>query len=187
MRKFLLPLLATAALVTPAAAAAHGWHHHHALAKLSGTGTSFANATATASGQIVRSEKLGLGTFAASLATDWSKATTRTGERGTLSCAPATATLTLTGANVANTASASLTGKTCTFTKTDGTVVRGFLGRGTATGTGTLSALTTAKAFLVQRSDGTVRGAVFGGRKDAEGTRLTFATALSFGEHHCDR
>src|SRR4051812_38600062 len=98
MKRLLLPLLATAALAVPAAAAAHhGWHHHHAiLAKVSGTGTSFTGTTATASGSIVRSNKLGAGTFAASISTDWAHATTHTGMHGTLACAAATTTLTLT-------------------------------------------------------------------------------------------
>src|SRR5437868_7586419 len=127
MKKLLLPLLAVAALAVPAAASAHhGWFHHHGfLAKLSGTGTSLAGSTATASGSIA-SDKLGTGTFAAAITTDLTKATTHTGDRGTLSCAPATATLTLTGANTANTTHASLTGKTCTWTPTTGTAVSAF-------------------------------------------------------------
>src|SRR5919109_4393749 len=116
-KKLLIPLFAAAALALPAAASAHfGHHHHHALfAKLSGTGTSFTASSATANGTLA-SDKLGTGTFTASIATDWANATSHTGDRGTLSCAPATATLTLTGSNAANTATASLTGRTCTFT-----------------------------------------------------------------------
>lgn len=170
MRRLILPLLATAALAVPATAFAHHGHHHHRalLAKVSGTGSSFAASSATASGAIARSEKLGTGTFALSLSTDWSKATTRSGDRGTLSCAPGTATLTLTGATSSNTLKSSLAGKTCTFTPKTGTAVSAFFGRGTATGTGTLASLTgkTAKAFVVRKDDGTVRGAVFAGVRD---------------------
>jgi hypothetical protein len=166
MKKLLLPLLATAALALPAAASAHhGWFHHHAvLAKLSGTGTTFTGTTATASGSIARSNKLGAGTFAASIATDWTNAKTRTGTRGTLACAPATTTLTLTGANTADTTHATLTGKTCKWTPTSGSAVNAFFGRGAVTGTGALANLTgNEKAFLVQKADGSVRGAVFAG------------------------
>jgi hypothetical protein len=166
MKKLLLPLLASAALALPAAASAHhGWFHHHAfLAKVSGTGTSFTGTTATASGSIARSNKLGTGTFATSIATDWANAKTRTGKRGTLSCAPATTTLTLTGANTADTTHATLTGKTCQWTPTSGNAVNAFFGRGAVTGTGALASITgNEKAFLVQKADGSVRGAVFAG------------------------
>ena len=93
-----------------------------------------------------------------------------TGTRGTLSCA--TATLTLTGAGSATSAKAALTGKTCTWTPTSGSAVSAFFGRGGLTGAGTLANLTgsTAKAFLTQRADGTVRGGVFAGMR---GTAMT--------------
>ena len=73
--------------------------------------------------------------------------------------------LTLTGATTTNTASAPLTGKTCTWTKTDGTKVSTFFGKGTVTAAGTLAALNgkTGKAFLFQKADGTVKGGVFAG------------------------
>jgi hypothetical protein len=174
MRKLFLALLATAALAVPSAAFAHhghGWSHHHAtLAKLTGTGSSFGGATASASGTIVgRSDKLATGTFSVSLTNDLSKVTTKTSDRGTLSCAPATASLTLVdAASSANTATAALTGKTCSWTKTGSAdTIRAFFGRGTTTGAGTLAGLTgeTAKAFLVQKADGSVKGAVFAGHR----------------------
>ena len=119
---------------------------------------------------------LATGTFAASLSTNWSAATTKTFDQGTLSCAPATATITLTGATTTNTVSSPLTGKTCAWTKTDGTVVRTFFGKGAVTAAGMLAPLTgsTGKAFLFQKADGTVSGAVFAGRHEAEGL-TTFA------------
>ena len=149
MKKLIPSLLATVALATPASAwAHHGWHHHHhhALAKLSGTGTSFGAATATASGNIVGGS-LKSGTFAATVSTDWAKAVNHSTDRGSLSCAPATATLTL---NATATAQSSLTGKTCTWTPTTGSVVRAFFGRSA-----------TVKVLLMQKSDGTVKGAAF--------------------------
>ena len=108
MKKIMLALFATAALAVPGAALAHGGHHA-TLAKLTGTGTSFAGSSATASGSIAMSAKLGTGTFSATLTNDTAKATTRTGDRGTLSCAPSTATLTLTGATASNTLTGTLT------------------------------------------------------------------------------
>jgi hypothetical protein len=170
-KKLLIPLLAAAALALPAAATAHdGWHHHHhhaLFAKLSGTGTSFAGNAATASGSIA-SDKLGAGTFTASIATNWAAAKTRTGEKGTLSCAPATATLTLTGATATNTATASLTGRTCTFTKAGSTTPMGslFMGKDESlSAAGAVANLNgkAARAFLMQKADGTVKGAVFAG------------------------
>jgi hypothetical protein len=170
-RKLLIPLLAAAALALPAAAAAHdGWHphHHHALfAKLTGTGTSLAGSSATASGTIA-SDKLGAGTFAATVATNWAAAKTRTGDRGTLSCAPATATLTLTGASTANTTTANLTGKTCKWTPAGATSPAGsmFMGKDAkVSATGSVAGLagSVEKAFLIQKADGTVKGAVFAG------------------------
>lgn len=168
MKKLLVPLLATAALVAPAAASAHhGWFgfgHHMMLAKVSGTGTSFASASATASGKATGMMNV-TGTFSASISSDWTKAETHTGMGGTLSCAPATGTLTVTGAATTDTAKASLTGKTCKWTPTSGSAVSAFFGRGTTTGAGALASLTgsTEKAFLMQKSDGTVAGAVFAG------------------------
>jgi hypothetical protein len=174
MKKLMTICAAAAALAIPASALAHDghhhhfrWHHHHhAIAKLSGAGTSFGANTATASGA-ARSIKLGTGTFSATLSTNWSAATTRTFDRGTVSCAPATATLSLVGATTTNTLSApALTGKTCAWTKTGGATVRMFFGKGTVTAAGTLASLngTTGKAFLFQRADGTVAGAAFAGR-----------------------
>jgi hypothetical protein len=110
---------------------------------------------------------LGTGTFSATLSTNWSAATTKTSDRGTLSCAPATVTLSLVGATSTNTLSApALTGKTCAWTKTGGTTVRLFFGKGTVSAAGTLASLngTTGKAFLFQKADGTVAGAAFAGR-----------------------
>lgn len=190
MKMLLLPLLAAAALAAPAVGSAnHGHHgdrgnalfrvHRHAiLAKLSGTGTSFASAAATASGSIARSDKLGAGTFAASIATDSSKATTRTRGHGTLTCAPATATLTLTGTNTADTTHATLTGRTCTWTPTGGSAVSAFFGRGAVTGTGALASVTgNEKAFLFEKADGTVKGAVF------VGLNQTLQHQFAFSQH----
>jgi hypothetical protein len=184
MKQILLTLFATAALAVPGAALAHGGHfghHHHAtLAKLAGTGTSFAGASATASGSIAMSAKLGTGTFSAAITTDLAKATTRSGDHGTLSCAPSTAALTLTGATASNTLSGTLTGKTCTWTPKTGTAVSAFFGRGSVTGGGALADLTgkSGKAFLMQKSDGTVKGAVFAGSR---GER---SLLFSVGERH---
>lgn len=166
MKKLLLALIATAALLSPAAASAHAnWfsHHHRMLAKVTGTGTSFASASATASGTATGNAALGTGTFSATITTDTAKAVTHTGKRGTLTCAPATAALKLTGATATNTLASTLTGKTCTWTPTGGAAVSAFFGRGTATGAGTLAGMTGAseKAFLTRKADGTVRGAVF--------------------------
>lgn len=151
MKKTLfLPLLAAAALAVPAAASAHdGWHHHHhhaLYATLSGTGT-----ISSASGTMA-SNALGAGTFTSSIATTGA-AVTRTSDRGTLTCAPATATLTLVGSS---TVAATLTGKECTWTKAGAATAAGsmFWGR---------SSDGTTKAFVVAKADGTVKGAVFKG------------------------
>jgi len=150
----------TVALAFPAAASAH--HHHHALyAKLSGTGT-----LASAHGTIA-SNKLGAGTFTSSVTTTGA-ATTRTGNRGTLSCAPATDALTFTGSS---TVSLTLTGKSCTWTPAGSTSSTSmFFGRGS-----------TAKAFVVAKSDGTVHGAVFMGVD-----RTLFREFSATQSHDCD-
>jgi hypothetical protein len=184
MKRLLTALVAVTALAVPAAASAHhghGWHHRALLASVSGTGASFANPSAAVSGSIARSEKLGAGTFAATVTTDWTKATTRTGTRGTLSCAPASTALTLTGATASNTLSSTLTGKTCKWTPTGGTTTSAFFGRGTATGAGALAGLTgkTAKAWLIQKSDGSVKGAVFAGVRERRSLSL-----FAVGERH---
>jgi hypothetical protein len=95
------------------------------------------------------STKLGSGTFTSAVTTT-GVATTRTGSRGTLSCAPATDALTLAGSS---TVSLTLTGKSCTWTAVGSTASTSmFFGRGS-----------NAKAFLVAKSDGTLKGAVFMG------------------------
>jgi hypothetical protein len=180
MKKTLIALLATAALAAPTAALAHDghgsqWRHHDRglFAKLTGTGTSFGGNTATASGTIAMGTLFDHGTFTASLATTWSSATTKTSDRGTVSrgtvsCAPATATLSVVGVAAADTVAGTLTGKTCAFTKADGTVVRAFFGRGTANAAGSLATLNgnAARLFLVQKADGTVKGAALAGASD---------------------
>jgi hypothetical protein len=148
MRKALIATFV--ALAIPAAASAHDGrhhhhhHHHHALyARLSGTGT-----LGSAHGSIA-STKLGTGTFTSAVTTTGAS-TTHTGDRGTLSCAPATDALTLVGSS---TVSLTLTGKSCTWTAAGSTTSTSmFFGRGS-----------NAKAFLVAKSDGTVKGAVFMG------------------------
>jgi hypothetical protein len=179
MKKTLITLIATAALAAPTAALAHGghgkhWRGHGLYAKVSGTGTAFSGTTATATGTIAKGTLLDGGTFNASVTTTWSSATTKTFGKGTLSCAPATATLSVVGTTTANTVGGNLTGKTCAFTKTDGTVVRAFFGKGTATAAGALATVngTRAKLYLLQKADGSVTGAVFAG---SNGTSSLFA------------
>jgi hypothetical protein len=194
MRKLLLTLFAATALAAPTAASAHGdrgGHHRSVLARLTGTGTSFAGATASASGTLVgRSDTLTTGTFSLSLTNDLAKATTRTSDRGTLTCEPATASLTLASStSSADTVTASLTGKTCTWTKAGSTqTVRAFFARGTATGAGTLASLTgkTEKAFLLQRADGSVRGAVFAGRRGERSLFFSLGERRAQHESGCD-
>lgn len=186
MRRIATTLIATAALALPAAATAHdghgkrhhGWHKGKAaLAKLSGTGTTFGGTTATASGTASGGDALGTGTFSASLATTWSSATTNAYSKGSVSCAPATATLSLTGATTSNTLTTTATGKTCAWTKSDGTVIRAFFGRGTGDGAGTLAALDGAKTkvFLVQKADGSVNGAVVSGKHRVLSAQFTLS------------
>lgn len=199
-RKLLLPLLAAAALALPAAAAAHGgrhhtgWHAHRVLfARLTGTGTDFTAATAATASGTISSARLGNGTFAATISTSWASARTWTGDRGTLSCAPATATLTLTGATASNTTVANLTGRTCRWTPSGSTTVGGamFMGKdGSVTGTGSAAALTGSpeKAFLWERS-GAVKGAVFAAASVVTPMFRTFAeTQHVFAARtgHCD-
>jgi hypothetical protein len=142
MKKLLISILV--ALAVPAAASAH--HHSGVFARLSGTGT-LANANGT-----MLSTNLGTGTFHAAV-TLTGAATTRTGEHGTLSCAPATASVTLTGTS---TVASTLTGKQCTFTPACTTTAAGSLFVGSNT-------TTNMKAFIVAKADGTVHGAVVSG------------------------
>ncbi len=88
MRKILIPLVAAAALALPTSALAHGGGHHHGdgdhhgaiagIEKLSGTGTSFASTSATATGSLVNSVDHPNGHFSATLSTTWSSAQTKT-------------------------------------------------------------------------------------------------------------
>lgn len=144
MKKLLLPLVAVAALALPASALAWGGGHDHhgdfhfgfvGVIKLSGTGTSFAADSATASGT----------GFSASLSTTWSSATTKTFSDANVSCAPSTASITVNGK------ADSYTGRTCSWTH-NGTTKYVFMGRSTDG----------HRAFLGE--DGTtVKGAVFAG------------------------
>ena len=127
-RNILLAVAITAA-VAAAPASAHFRHHHRALAVLSGTGSSFGDASATSSGSVVAGKLKG-GSYDASLATDWSAAKTRTFGDVTVSCAPSTGTLKLT--NGTTTKNASLKGKTCSWTKS-GETKYGFAGRDQST------------------------------------------------------
>ena len=175
MRKILIPLVAAAALAAPTSALAHGGGHHGfgdhhgafaGIEKLSGTGTSFASTSATATGSLVQSVDHPNGQFSATLSTTWSSAQTKTfggnsnndndgdddnnhGRDGmSISCAPATASVTLSNGT---SSTATYTGKTCSWTK-NGTTVYGFAG----------SASDGTRAFL--KEDGTtVTGAVFAG------------------------
>ena len=121
--------LALLAAVAAAPASAHFGHFHRALAVVSGTGSSFGDASATSSGSIVAGRLKG-GSYDASLSTNWSAAKTWTFRDVTVSCAPATGTLTLTKGTT--TAKASLKGKTCSWTKS-GTTNYGFAGHDKAT------------------------------------------------------
>jgi hypothetical protein len=198
MRKLTMTLIAAAALALPTAAFAHdgngsgghhfGFHHHGGgsalFTKVSGTGASFSLAGASVTGTFTGSP-LASGTVSATLATNWAQSTTKTSDHGTLVCAPSTATVVLTdSAASANTSTGTLTGKTCSFTKTDGTIFRGFFGKGTVTGTGTLAALTgDERAFLSQKSDGTVSGAVFAGVKTTSSDKTMSHDSLKSTQH----
>jgi hypothetical protein len=131
MRKLILPLAAAAALALPASALAWSGGDHHSryagfarlgvhtgnvagLEVLSGTGTSFAGDTATATGSLTKSADHPNGHFSASLATTWASATTKSFAGGTFKCAPATASVTLSNGTSATT---SYTGKTCSTTR----------------------------------------------------------------------
>ena len=148
MKKLLLPLVAAGSLAPPATAPAWFGHHDHALlAAVSGTGTSFGSTSATASGDVVKGTAFANGHFSLSVSTTWSSAKSRTFPHVTVSCAPATANLTLTGGSTTKTLS--LTGRTCAVTF-GGTTRSGFMGR---------DATSRAGAFL--RENGTtVRGFV---------------------------
>ena len=151
MKKLLIPLVAACALAGPTAVLACDGSHHHSgvraaffasrsgdrggdfsghFAKLSGTGSSFGDATSTATGSIVGGNDHANGHFSISLSTNWSQAQSKTfteqdGDTVTFSCAPATASSTLSNGS---TSTANLTGKTCSKTE-NGTTKYGFFGR----------------------------------------------------------
>jgi hypothetical protein len=157
MKRLLIAIIAAGALAVPATASA--WFGHHGqgdrmlLAAVSGTGTSFASGSATASGSVARGMTFANGTFSLTLSTTWSSAKTfsrtRDNKSFSVSCAPATATFTLTAGSTTKTLS--LTGRTCSLTL-NGTTRYGFMGRDSTNHAG---------AFL--RENGTtVRGLVAG-------------------------
>jgi hypothetical protein len=168
MRTTLISLVAAAALALPAAAFAHGGHHggwhrgwtqasagffaakdkdsHSAsgFTKLTGAGSTFGAATSTVSGTVAPS-----GTFSATLTTNWSTAMSKTFTLGTVSCASATASLTLSGSTTPD----SFTGKTCSWTPAGGTAVYGFFGTDS----------NGMRLVLKQAPSGAVAGVAFGG------------------------
>lgn len=211
MKKLLLALAAAAALALPTAASAHhrhgfglqftaveqgmklGWFGHSgndefhsgsaAFEKLSGTGSSFAASAATASGTIA-GRPLTSGTFSASLSTDWTKATAN--EHGG-SCAPSTATLSMTdSSSSANTLGTSVTGMTCSVASNPLGVVDVFFGQANVTSaTGTLSSISgDGRVLLAQKTDGTVTGFAFVGFHG--GLEHTLVASAAHDEHHCD-
>jgi hypothetical protein len=114
----------------------HGFFRHAvsgqaSLLKLSGTGSSFGTATATANGSTTTGNPAVTGSFALGLSTSWSQAASKTFTLGTVSCAPATATLTLDGSS---TPTANLSGKTCSWTPAGGSSEYGFFGVDPSTG-----------------------------------------------------
>lgn len=99
------------------------------FAKLSGTGSSFGDASSTATGSIVAGNDHQNGHFSVSISTNWSQAQSKSfteedGDTVTISCAPATASSTLSNGS---TSTASLTGKTCSKTE-NGQTKYGFFG-----------------------------------------------------------
>lgn len=140
MKKLLLPLVAAAALAVPASAFAWGGGHTQAVGtsfmggmKLSGTGTSFGSASASVAGS----------NFHGTLATTWSSAASNKLMLTNLTCAPATASITL------NNSTTSYSGKTCSLAR-DGSTKYVFYGK----------ASTGGHAFLGE-SGTTVKGAIF--------------------------
>lgn len=185
-KTLLIPLLAAAALAAPASALGWWGHHPHAVlaARLSGTGTSLGGATATSTGTILAGS-LGTGTYGASFSTTWSGAKTRTFENGaSVACAPSNATVVLhANGSATDTATGSLTGRACTFTKADGTVVRAYMGSGSVTGAGSLAKTSgVERALFVEHADGTVKGYVVVGTPPVE----TKAKRLHAGDHDDD-
>jgi hypothetical protein len=158
------------------------------FAKLSGTGTSFGGTSSTATGSIVAGNDHLNGHFSVTLSTTWSSATSKTfadndgdSDDGTLtiSCAPATASLTLSNGS---TSSSSLTGTTCSKSL-NGSTTYSFFGSDSSTN---------ARAFLKQDASNNVSGAVFsgGGHEDNGGQGasglhlgLSLGAHLGFGEH----
>ncbi len=163
MKKPLLPVVAAAALAPPASAFAWGGGHdtHGNFRagfmggmKLTGTGTSFGATSASVTGS----------SFHGTLATTWSSATTKTFMGTKLSCAPATASITV------GTTTTSYTGKTCSWTR-NGTTKYAFFGKASN------------RTAAVLGEDGTtVRGAVFQGRVPA----FSKAAFIGMKSGHCD-
>jgi len=132
--------------------------HMGRVAKLSGTGTSFGGTNASANGSVVGGNDHTGGHFVLGLNTDWAAAQTKnwTDDDGdaddgpvTISCAPSTATVTLSNGT---TATSTLTGKACSLTR-NGTTTYGFAG---------MSSDHSTKAFI-RESGTTVSGVVFSG------------------------
>jgi hypothetical protein len=193
MKKLILVLLATGALVTASAASAsafhhHGGHHgapqfktdayaghhshsHHAVfERLRGTGTDFSADSATASGTVA-GRLLDGGSFAATISTDWSSATAN--KHGG-SCAPATGTLSLTGSSSSDTLDTSSAGVTCTVGSNPWNIAAVYFAKATVTGaTGALANVSgEGRVLLVEKTDGTVRGFSFSGFKGSTEQQL---------------
>jgi hypothetical protein len=165
-------------------AAAYAGHSHFrnaAFEKLQGSGLDLTAASATATGTIA-GRPLDGGSFAASISTDWSKASAN--KHGG-SCAPATATLSLTGSSSSDTLDTSGAGVTCTVGSNPRNIAAVYFGKANVTtATGVAAKVSgRGRVLLVEKTDGTVKGFAFAGFTGRAGRHLA---ALSRGDaHHC--
>ncbi len=203
MKKLILALLGTAALVTATAASASTSHRHgpqggtpnfktaafaghahfrHAVFEsLQGSGTDFSAASATSTGTIA-GRPLHDGSFAATISTDWSKATAN--KHGG-SCAPATGTLSLTGSSSSDTLDTSGAGVTCSVGSNPRNIAAVYFGRAKVTAATGAVAKVSGRGWvlLVEKTDGTVKGFAFAGFRGGVGRHLAALSRLD--AHHC--
>ncbi|HET7573032.1 MAG TPA: hypothetical protein VFJ77_10255 [Gaiellaceae bacterium] len=150
--------------------------------KLTGTGSSLGLTTASSSGT-TSGTPMASGTYAASVATAWANAVKNAD--GT-TCAPATATITLTdSSSSANAVGATVSGWTCSVPDNSKDIADVFFGKAdVSSATGTLSGVTGfGRVLLVQKTDGTETGFAFLGFHGFREHSLATFAARDF--HHC--